>query len=327
MENIHNKLFFFTLLLSLFMLYIANNNFYGKNNSTSCVKYSIKYIYEPDKKYNYILSEPKTNDKRLLKLRTFMGKNKNIHTYVKNNVQFCNKKNLANLLKKYSAVNICPSSYSFPEDYPRYESECKNKKMILKSNTQRQEGLFITTNIQSKKFIEEEKIIVAQEYIQDCIEYNNHRLAFRLWLIILCTKNYVSGYVGKDGLVYYNNNADPNISSFYGSYELYDKGYPIVISDLDKQNIIMPLLINKLKDLMNVIKKENNINDNNDDVYIEMFGVDLHMTNDNKSYVLEINRGPGMTSYSEKDDKIRSKMLKGYIDLIHNKKNDFLHLL
>lgn len=328
MEINNNKsLLYILLLLIIFTLIMLNNNIYGKSKCTKYTLRSLKYINNSNnKKYNYVLSVPDSQNKFILNIKSFVTNNKNIHFYLKNSAYFCNKKNLCLLLKKYSANNICPKAYTFPIDYDEYSKKCINKKMILKSNTQRQEGLFVTTNVQSKEFIKKEKIIVAQEYLQDCLKYKNHRLAFRTWFIIECDAQNVNGYVGKNGLVYYNNNIDPNISSFYGSYKLYDNGYPMLISKLDDGNVITPILINKLKDLLIIIKKDQQqyyILDKNNK-YIEMYGVDIHLTSEYDAYVLEINRGPGMEPHCDKYATIRQQMLKGFIDTAHGKHNEFI---
>jgi hypothetical protein len=258
---------------------MINNKMYGKLNSTKCVNFSIKHLDTKKNKHNYILSKPENHEKILLSFGKNLLNTKNIYFYIKNNGNFCNKNNLCVLLKKYNAHNICPRAYDFPGDYENYATNCINKKMILKSNTQRQEGLFVTSHVQSKKFIDNEKIIVAQEYLQDCLMYKNHRLSFRLWFIVSCHKLSTNGYVGRDGLVYYNNNTEPDISSFYGSRDLYDNGFPMTIHELDNKtnNKIMTILIEKIKDLFEIIKKDQQkyyIND--DGHYHEMFGVDLH---------------------------------------------------
>jgi hypothetical protein len=251
----------------------------------------------------------------------------NIYFYIKNNVNFCNKKNLCVLLKKYNGGNICPKAYSFPNDYQEYVTNCANKKMIFKSNAQRQEGLFVTSNVQNINFLNKEKIIVAQEYIQDCLTYKKHRLAFRIWIVISCHKSEINGYAGSDGLVYYNNNIEPDISSFYGSRDLYDNGFPLTISELEKtrNDKIMNILTDKIKDLMEIIKKDQNKHYINDDGhYNEIFGVDLHLTDDLQAYIIEINRGPGMESHCARDDHIRQQMLSGYIDTMHGHENIFM---
>lgn len=331
MENYNTKtLLYIILLITILLIFMLNNNIYGKSKCTKYVLRSLKYIdTRSNKKYNYVLSKPDSQNAHILKFKSLVTNRHNIYFYIKNNTFFCNKKNLCLLLNKYKSNNICPKAYTFPHDYDNYVKNCKNKKMILKSNTQRQEGLFVTRNIQSKEFIKKEKIIVAQEYLQDCLKYENHRLAFRLWVILECSNKNVNGYVGKDGLVYYNNNIDPNISSFYGSYDLYDKGFPMTINELDKKNVIMPVLINKLRELLIIIKKDQQqyyVEDKNDK-YIEMYGIDLHMTTKYDAYVIEINRGPGMESYCKKDDIVRKQMLRGFIDTAHSINNDFILLL
>ena len=307
----------FIIIFLIIRSQVYNNNIYGEQEAVNYIKMILYYIKSNNKyNYNYILSD---------KYNIIQNNRLNIYFYIKKTVSFCNKKNLCLLLQKYNENNICPKTYTFPEEYYKYEKECINKKMILKSNTNRQEGLFITSNIQSKNFISDEHMIIGQEYLSDCLRYKHHKLTFRIYLIVTCHKNNINTYIYNDGLVYYNNNDDVDISSFYGSYDLYDQNYPVTITKLENEMgiKIMNKIVIKIKEFTDIIKKEQSsyyLNDKN--YYNEVFGVDFHITNKFEVFMLEVNKTPGMDPYCTRDKNLRINMLKSYIDIINNKKND-----
>lgn len=249
----------------------------------------------------------------------------------KNSNIISNKKELWQTLSSFYgtklASQITPLTYVFPEDYERYSKECKNQKMILKINRHRQEGLFITKHIQSLSFISSEGFIIAQKFINDVLTYNGHKLTFRLYIIIECINNIFNAYYFNDGLVYYSKNKEGDIASFYEAKQLYDN-YPITINEYENiTNIdIKHNMIDKLKYLINAIRHNFcSCNDNNK--YYELFGVDFHITSNLKTYILEVNSGPGMKHYCSRDEKMRSSLMKAYFDLMHNKKNNTLTII
>jgi Tubulin-tyrosine ligase family len=224
--------------------------------------------------------------------------------------------------------NIIPKSYLFPEHYNEYKKECKNQKMILKAHAQKQQGLFVTTQIQPLSFINREKFIVAQKFIEDSLKYKNYKITVRLWFVIVCNSNTVKTFVYHDGLVYYSS-IDNNIASFYDSYNLYDQEYPIGLKEFEVETKfqLFNKIVNKLQYLTNVIKKELKDEYTNDsNLYTELFGVDFHITSKQDVYILEVNKGPGMSPYIEKDKIIRNNMISDYINLLHDKQNNFIKL-
>lgn len=299
------------IIIFIILFYIKENKYDNKNILSQHLKKISYYIEKTQKKeYNYILSNHITFFMNPFKI--------NVYFFIKKSDSFCNKKKLHNLLKKYKSEYICPSSYTFPEDYEIYSKQCKNTKIILKSNAQRQEGIFISSIIQPKQFI------LNQKFINDCVLYKNHKTTFRLYLFLFCHKTNISAYTYNNGLIYYNNKQNNEISSFYGSKSLYDKMYPITIQEFENETniILLNLLVSLLSRMATVIKKDQSSHySDNTDIYTELFGVDFIVTQNNSAYILEINSGPEMESYCDRDNILRVDMLKCYIDIVHGKIN------
>lgn len=291
-------------------LIIKDNIIYLPNSSKHLdLLYSKLKNKQLDKNYTYVISHNKNIEKNYYKY------NRHIFTQLPENRFINHKKELWKSLYKHyknDTKNITPTTYTFPEEYDKYSIECKNKKMILKSNTHRQEGLFVTSNIQSKRFIELEKIIVAQTFMNDSLMYDNRKITPRLYLIVEIRSNNTECYLYNDGLVYYSNK-DKDIASFYDSESLYKKN-PLLISEFVKKTNIdiydsMKKTMNYLISLIKNRKYETNIKNR----YYELFGVDFHITPENRAYILEVNSGPGMTPTNMKDKLFRDKIIEWYL--------------
>jgi hypothetical protein len=232
-----------------------------------------------------------------------------------------NKKTLYITLKKYYPKNvhqIVPLTFIFPEDYSNYHNYKKknpSEKIIYKTLSHKQEGLFISNNTLTKKFIESEKFILGQIFLLDSLKYKDSKVSFRLYLIVSCVKGKFKSYYFNDGLVYYS--LDNEIASFYDSDNFYKKDYPILISQFSKKDI-RSKMVDKMKMLSMAIKNEICVADNN--YYYELYGVDFHLTSNLDAYILEVNAGPGMTANNNTDQLLRNNIFDSFITLINNNK-------
>jgi hypothetical protein len=247
--------------------------------------------------------------------------NKTIFLSHNNNKLISNKMQLWQTLKNYYGISkastITPMTFLIPFDYNQYLKQGLNKKIIFKQNTHRQEGLFVTNQIQSLDFLTKEDFIVGQIFIENTLRFHNYRVSFRMYLVLGCVSNIFESYIFDDGMVYYGTE---NIASFYESSNLYLK-YPIIISDLEYQmNIqIRDIMIKQIKLLVLAIKNNFCGNDKKNKFY-EIYGIDFQITDDFKAYILEVNSGPGMDANDFRDEKLRNNLMKFYSNII-NKQN------
>jgi hypothetical protein len=233
-----------------------------------------------------------------------------------------NKKNLYTTLQKYypqRVHHIVPQTFIFPENYVNYQTYKKKypkKKIIYKTLSHRQEGLFISSNTLTKKFIESEKFILGQVFLTDTLKYKERKVSFRLYLVVSCLQGKFKSYYFNDGLVYYS--LDDEIASFYDSDSFYKKEYPILISHFSKTTglDIKSKMVDKLKLLSLPIQNEICVSDNN--YYHELYGVDFHLTSNLDTYILEVNAGPGMTANNNIDKTLRNNVFDSFIALINN---------
>lgn len=237
--------------------------------------------------------------------------NGTVSIYLKDHTKISNKKQLNITLKGH---NLLPKTYNFPEDYLSYKKNCKNKKMILKTNAQRQKGIFITYNIQTSYFLNNENFIVAQEFLENSYLYHNHKIATRLFLFIHLHNNKCKYYVHNDGFVYYSSDKNPDISSFYSCQNLYEK-YPISINEVDK-NLFNSCLYT-MKIFKNILERNKTFRTSDNNHYIQLFGVDFFVDKNYNSHILELNCSPGMISHNNKDKIIRDKLIENYVNLLN----------
>lgn len=272
------------------------------------------------------------SDKSLHSIRT--DKNK-IVGYVSNNKILGSKLNLwTTLVKKYGrnkASTIMPVSYVFPKDTNMFHTEFdKNAHYVLKSEKQRQEGIKLSNNFNDIVTSYKEGYKIVQKYVDNPLTHNNHKINFRIYLLIVCKKDrIVQGYVYNDGVVSYsksksdgNVNFNTGVSSFYSSKQLYDKKYPITITqykklhhyvdwvDIDKQiHSKLGLVVNASKQLLC----------NNSSIHnsFQLFGTDFIITTSGECYLLEINIGPAMTPYNTTDKSMRERMYEDMLSVIN----------
>ena len=307
------------LIIIVALFYIINNKkCLGNANYITLLKKRINsqnIVLDKHKQFifcsnnNYYLS-------KIVKNSVFLRHNKD---YL-----ITNKKTLYITLKKYYPKNvhqIVPLTFIFPEDYTNYNNYKKKNpidKIIYKTLSHKQEGLFISNNTLTKKFIASEKFILGQIFLLDSLKYKDSKVSFRLYLIVSCVKGKFKSYYFNDGLVYYS--LDDEIASFYDSDSFYKNDYPILISQFSKKTNkdIRSKMVDKMKMLSMAIKNDICVSDNN--YYYELYGVDFHLTSNLDTYILEVNAGPGMTANNNTDKILRNNIFDSFITLINNNK-------
>lgn len=248
------------------------------------------------------------------------------------------------------ASMIMPQSYTFPNDIELFKKNySKNKYYVLKSEKQRQKGIKIAQNYDEILNYKKNNYKIVQEYVHNSITYLNYKINFRMYLLIICDNNKLEAFMYNDGIISYpkkkydNINFDSSIASFYTSKILYDNDYPIILSELENVyrrynwDKIKNIFKSKLELLIQYISPKicsNKLKYNNKT--FQLFGVDFIVYQNNHNYdarILEINVGPGMESYCDRDDKMRKAMHDNILLLIGiinknkvNKKNDFIKL-
>lgn len=263
-----------------------------------------------------------------------MTKTNQIIGYVYNNSMLGSKEMIwRNLVKKYGrehSSTVMPKSYIFPEDLTIFNSEYgSHKHYILKTEQQRQRGLKLSNNYNEIINSNKKKYKIVQEYIDNAMTYNRHKLNFRIYLLLVCDKNGKTGYLYDDGIISYSKSAstkhgvmginfDNAISSFYTSEKLYDMGYPILFSELKKKvsanwTHIQYQFVDLIRLVLNSTK--DTVCHGSHQRSFQLFGIDYLIKN-GKPYILEINIGPGMKPYNDIDKKMRINMHNDMLSII-----------
>jgi len=248
-----------------------------------------------------------------------------IVAYVSRNAVLGSKEYIWKMIVKYfgreEACKIMPRSYIFPKDQKIFDLEYSpNKTYVLKSEAQRQKGLKLSNNYTDVTNSRKNGYKIVQEYIGNSLTYNGYKINFRIYLLVICGDK-MEGYIFNDGIVSYTKEKnsgelsfDSAVASFYTSRSLYDKNYPIIISELKKKinYLNYDLIFDQFKDKTNKILKaasshlgQHKLPYNNKT--FQVFGIDFLVTKNYDVSVLEINIGPGMVPYNKKDEKMRMK--------------------
>ena len=106
---------------------------------------------------------------------------------------------------------------------------------MMKSEQQRQKGLKLSNKYNEIVKSKDKGYKVVQEYIENPLTFNNYKINFRIYLLVVCNdkkdKKDKEGYVYNDGIISYsknkiltsNVNFDSGVASFYTSKDLYKK--------------------------------------------------------------------------------------------------------
>ncbi len=238
--------------------------------------------------------------------------------------------NLENYYGRDVAETIMPSTYLYPKDEQLFKRKYRSGRWyFLKNEKQRQEGITITSNINEIMNHKQYKYDFIQENVPNPLLFKGHKLNFRVYLLVIKKGNHIQSYMYNDGIVSYaidkcdNDNLTFNnsIASFYKSKQLYDQGYPIILSQLKEQmdipwNKLHNRIKHKLKLIMDaihhkLIKRDKGV------VTFQLFGVDVISDVNMDPKILEINISPGMKPYDEHDRKMRSTLQDDVINLVN----------
>lgn len=233
--------------------------------------------------------------------------------------------------------NIMPESFIFPQDLKEFnKSYKKNKLYMMKSEKQRQTGLKLSNNYNEIINSHKNGYKIVQEYIYDSLTYNNYKLNFRIYILIVCNGFRKNTFIYNDGIISYSkeklnyvHNFDNGVASFYTSKDLYQSGYPITLKELRKakKNVNWNYLFDKFIDQIKLVVNASNslickskLNYNNQT--FQIFGVDFLVTNNFKPYILEINIGPGMSPFCERDKSMRINLHTDMLKIVNIIKSD-----
>lgn len=336
------------IIILLIILIIIKYNSIKYNNKTyyQCNKSNDMFVYvleknnikqTNNKKYWSIILPCNEKYTELSYMNTKpTNKHQIISTISQNNVLGSKVLIWISLINKYGrqiSSTIMPNSFIFPKDVNIFnKSYSKHKMYMMKSEQQRQLGLKLSNNYNEIINSQTNGFKIVQEYINNPLTFNDYKINFRIYLLIVCNGNKTKkGYIYEDGIISYskgkhsesNITFDSGVASFYTSKDLYNIGYPITFNELKIKmkninwNNIMSNFINQITMVLNASSNQLCMRTqpyNNKS--FQIFGIDYLVTNNLNTFILEINTGPGMTPFCNRDKQMRIKLYDDMLSIV-----------
>ena len=247
----------------------------------------------------------------------------------KNNVW----KLLENRFGRNKASKLMPETYIlFNEAHMELfkKNYNENDVYIMKKNIQRKQGLLLTSDYNLITNNDDDKFRIVQKYIKDTFMINKRKLNLRVYLLIVVKNNKLISYYYKNGKCIYTNkdytnslDLEENITSLNMDINIYQKN-PFDLFELAQYlspekyvlllNNIKNNLINLEKSYKSTLLKLNKNNNNN--VHFQLFGLDYIFTKNLDVYLLELNKGPDMSSKNEKDYILKNRVYEDLFSLV-----------
>ena len=201
----------------------------------------------------------------------------------------------------------------------------------MKKNIQRKKGLLLTSDYNLITNNDDDKFRIVQKYMKNTFMINKRKLNLRIYLLIVVKNNKLTSYYYKNGKCIYTNKdytnsleLEENITSLNMDVSIYKKN-PFDLFELckylgnEKYLILLNNLKNNLKNLENCYKDillKLNINNNNN-TYFQLFGLDYIFSKELDVYLLELNKGPDMSSKNDKDYILKSRVYEDLFNLVN----------
>lgn len=232
------------------------------------------------------------------------------------------KTSLWNILEKnygrVGASQLLPETFVLSNDdhVQLFKEQYKqNEIYILKSKRQRKEGLKLTREL--KDILEaKENYTLVQNYKRDLLLINKRKLNLRIYLLITIKNGIVEAHINKYATCIYSNKEyddstldfENNITSFNLDLKVYDEN-PMTMRQLrtylldngyDNPDVLFERINNKVAMVIDAVKpslgKKGNLNNN---LCVQVFGMDFVVDKDLNPFMLECNKGPDMQPKQE----------------------------
>ena len=218
----------------------------------------------------------------------------------------------------------------------KYNPKCK---FVLKNHKQRQQGIKLENNFNEIIKAKSKGFKLVQDYLENPFIISKRKINIRYYLLIVCDKKNISGYVHQNGFMYYTPkfyqpgtlDFDEHITTGYIDRKVYQEN-PLTIEDfntylsLNKSKKTPQIYFNRVKYLFTIIMKalRNQIckhkNLKNNTIY-QVFGADIAPDHNLRPFLVEINKGPDMGPKDERDKKVKLKVQQDIMNIIDNQGN------
>lgn len=239
---------------------------------------------------------------------------------------------------------------NFPKHFAQNKAKRPDQMYVLKNYAQRQEGIKLTRDLDEIMGGLKNGWYLVQDYVYNPFIIANRKINFRYYLLVVCRKGRIEGYIHKDGFLYYTpKHYDPNnmefdrhITTGYIDRKVYELN-PLTLQDfrdyLDCSNRVESNDNNKWKclfdkksglskkwdisaeklmnNVMEAISKKickNKKLDNH--VRFQLFGCDLAPDANLGCTLMEINKGPDLNTKDERDKQIKLQVQKDIFKIV-----------
>lgn len=248
------------------------------------------------------------------------------------------------LVTQYGRKNACeimPDTYIlrngndlklFEHHFNNVKKKNPKCKFVLKNHKQRQEGIKLENKLENILKAKSQGFNLVQDYLEDPYIISGRKINIRYYLLVVCDKNHIYGYVHQNGFMYYTPkfyqpgtlDFKEHITTGYIDRKVYQEN-PLTIQDFNqhliKNNTCPKQYFNKVKYLFTLIMKAlrskicKNTRLKNNTIF-QLFGADIAPDSDLRPYLVEINKGPDLGPKDERDKKVKLKVQQDIMDIV-----------
>jgi hypothetical protein len=369
-----NKILIILLLILIFLYFITN--IYEKLKQDNKKKYNVRkdcnylqsetvsnIIKETCDRFNYILYLPCIYEDLQDEYNKFTYDDNGIYFLIDNADILIGKEFLfAHVLKKLGydkTMTLMPKSWVLNKNFHNFAKEFDNNKIyIMKKNVQRQNGLFISNNLNEiqneydKDSNENYPFVIIQELLQDPYLISGRKINLRVYVLMVRKEANTELYVYNDGFMYYtaelfeknSTSKEKNITTGYIDRKVYQDN-PLTHKDLrdylDSDRIlteyeksvrnsnknISQIMFNNIYDLiLNVFSVFFSKVGNQKKLYknkkFQLFGCDVAVDDKLNAKIMEINKGPDLGAKDIRDSELKHNLVKNIFKTVNLIDND-----
>lgn len=226
------------------------------------------------------------------------------------------------------AQDIMPKTYQLriADDFQRLMNDyTPGKVYILKKNIQRQQGLWMTTDKLELVQGRDRGYVIAQEMLQDPYLLDGRKTNCRIYLLIVCKAGKKTGYLYNNGYMYYTpkpfqiNSTDKDrvitagLSTERKDEEFYQT-HPLTMQEWQANIDVDIDLFVSAGALLNRVLTATSPNfctggHLQDRTTFQLFGCDIAFNNRLIPQLIEINKGPDLSSKSDKETALKNDLI------------------
>lgn len=244
------------------------------------------------------------------------------------------KRILANMMQNNGASHLIPETYiTNSYDHMQYfiRDNDPSTVYILKKDIQRQEGIFISSNMEEIMKVHSEYVVI-QKMLQDPFIVGKRKINIRIYMLAIVRESGICEmYMYNDGFMYYTPkywvpgtiDKDINVTTGYIDRQVYIDN-PLTLRDLgqhigdDKYDRLMGNLKRTFKELKRIyapVLAASNMGVNGKTKFL-IYGVDIAPSETLDCKIMEINKGPDLSYKDERDKLVKYNMMRACLELV-----------